>query len=100
MVTRAPLAGTGRRIARYLDKIADRVDKGVGRARKETELLLEYRTRLIADVVTGKLDVREASATLPEVDPLADEEDLDNTLDTDPGAEDSELALSAEIVEA
>ena len=26
----------------------------------------EYRTRLIADVVTGKLDVREAAAQLPE----------------------------------
>ena len=25
----------------------------------------EYRTRLIADVVTGKLDVREAAAQLP-----------------------------------
>jgi type I restriction enzyme, S subunit len=29
-------------------------------------LLREYRTRLIADVVTGKLDVREAAARLPE----------------------------------
>ena len=28
--------------------------------------LREYRTRLIADVVTGKLDVREAAARLPE----------------------------------
>ena len=33
---------------------------------KETALLHEYRTRLIADVVTGKLDVREAVAALPE----------------------------------
>ncbi len=32
-------------------------------------LLHEYRTRLIADVVTGKLDVREAAAALPEKDP-------------------------------
>lgn len=29
-------------------------------------LIREYRTRLIADVVTGKLDVREAAASLPE----------------------------------
>lgn len=27
---------------------------------------MEYRTRLIADVVTGKLDVRDAAAQLPE----------------------------------
>jgi type I restriction enzyme S subunit len=32
----------------------------------EITLLREYRTRLIADVVTGKLDVREAEAGLPE----------------------------------
>lgn len=32
----------------------------------EIALLREYRTRLIADVVTGKLDVREAAASLPE----------------------------------
>ena len=30
------------------------------------ELVQEYRTRLIADVVTGKLDVREAAAQLPD----------------------------------
>ena len=35
------------------------------RARRQIELLEEYRTRLIADVVTGKLDVREAAAELP-----------------------------------
>ena len=34
------------------------------RGRRQTELLEEYRTRLIADVVTGKLDVREAAAGL------------------------------------
>ena len=54
-------------------------------ARREIALLREYRTRLIADVVTGKLDVREAAARLPdeveepeplnETDALADVED-------------------------
>ena len=38
------------------------------------------RTRLTADVVTGKLDVREAAAALPEVDPLAADDGPD-TLD-------------------
>jgi type I restriction enzyme S subunit len=32
---------------------------------REIELLREYRTRLISDVVTGKLDVRVAAASLP-----------------------------------
>jgi type I restriction enzyme S subunit len=36
------------------------------RIQREISLLREYRTRLIANVVTGKLDVREAAARLPE----------------------------------
>jgi len=40
----------------------------ISRIEREIELLREYRTRLIADVVTGKLDVREAAARLPEVE--------------------------------
>ena len=40
----------------------------IQRIEREIELLREYRTRLIADVVTGKLDVREAAARLPEVE--------------------------------
>ncbi len=38
----------------------------ISRFEREIELLREYRTRLVADVVTGKLDVREAAARLPE----------------------------------
>lgn len=41
------------------------------RLEREITLLREYRTRLIADVVTGKLDVRQAAAELPEeIEPL------------------------------
>ena len=51
-------------------------------ARREISLLREYRTRLIADVVTGKLDVRQAAARLPdeaeEPSPLDDGEALIN----------------------
>lgn len=42
------------------------IDATIARARRQVELVQEYRTRLVADVVTGKLDVREASARLPE----------------------------------
>jgi len=38
----------------------------IARVEREIGLLREYRTRLIADVVTGKLDVREAARQLPE----------------------------------
>ena len=47
------------------------------RARRQIELLQEYRTRLIADVVTGKLDVRAAAAQLP------DESDEEGPIDRD-----------------
>ena len=58
--------------ARYLDKTTADVDTAIDRARRQIELLREYRPRLIADVVTGKLDVREAAASLLEE---ADERD-------------------------
>ena len=38
---------------------------GISRAEREIDLLREYRTRLIADVVTGQLDVRSAVPELP-----------------------------------
>ena len=49
-------------------------------AERQIELLREYRTRLIADVVTGKLDVRDAAARLPETAPLADDRDRADTI--------------------
>lgn len=42
------------------------IETTISRLEREIELLREYRTRLVADVVTGKLDVREAAARLPE----------------------------------
>ena len=59
----------------HLDRTTKKPSEAIDRAHREISLLREYRTRLIADVVTGKLDVREAAAELPEVDPLADEFD-------------------------
>jgi type I restriction enzyme S subunit len=40
-------------------------DTAINRLEREIELLREYRTRLVADVVTGKLDVRPAARHLP-----------------------------------
>ena len=63
-------------IVRYLDRATADIDIATDRARRQIDLLKEYRTRLIADVVIGKLDVREAATGLPEVDLLADEFDV------------------------
>ena len=64
-----------RNVVAYVRTVADKLGAAASRAWREASLVDEYRTRLIADVVTGKLDVREAAAGLPEVDPLADEFD-------------------------
>lgn len=53
-------------IITYLESAIATVDETIGRQQRQIDLLREYRTRLIADVVTGKLDVREAAANLPD----------------------------------
>ena len=53
-------------IAEYLDKETANIDTTLNNTRREIELLQEYRTVLIADVVSGKVDVREVAANLPD----------------------------------
>ena len=60
-----PLAEQGN-IAKHAEVETAAFDLTISRLEREIELLREYRTRLVADVVTGKLDVREAAAKLPE----------------------------------
>jgi len=43
------------------------LNTAIARTEREIALMQEYRTRLTADIVTGKLDVREAAATLLEL---------------------------------
>ena len=57
-------------IVEHVGAFEQRIGRKIQAASREIDLVREYRTRLIADVVTGKLDVREAAAALPEVDPL------------------------------
>ena len=56
-------------ICEYIDSETTGLNTAISRLNRETELLREYRTRLVADVVTGKLDVREAAAALPQEEP-------------------------------
>jgi type I restriction enzyme S subunit len=71
-------------------------DDAIDVRKREIALLQEYRTRLISDVVTGKLDVREFARTLPadvaeEAAELASSELGDEFSDTDDELDD-ELA--------
>jgi type I restriction enzyme S subunit len=49
-------------IAQYLEKKGMEIDSAVIRAKKEISLLQEYRTALISQAVTGRIDVREEVA--------------------------------------
>ena len=55
-----------RRIVRAFQAETADLNDAISRLEREIELLREYRARLVADVVTGKLDVREVAARLPE----------------------------------
>ena len=56
-------------IAEFIDQQTSASDTFINLAHRQIELMEEYRTRLIADVVTGKLDVREAAEELPTPEP-------------------------------
>ena len=53
-------------ICRFIQEETGALNTAIHRTERKIALLREYRTRLIADVVTGKLDVREAAKKLPE----------------------------------
>ena len=56
-------------IAASIGKQTKGIDNTGDQARRQINLMNEYRTRLIADVVTGQLDVREAAEELPTPEP-------------------------------
>lgn len=64
---------------------------------REISLLREYRTRLIADVVTGKIDVREAASQLP--DETDEEEEPEIPEDIGASSETEEETEMAEELE-
>ena len=91
-------------IVEYLDKAIADIDAAISRTRHQSELLQEYRTRLISDVVTGKLDVRAAAAQLPDEgddqDLIEESDSLAEGIDEDPYDADKfkeELAMESEV---
>jgi type I restriction enzyme S subunit len=91
-----PTLSEQRAIAAHLDSQENISDSAISQARREIELLREFKARLTADVVTGQVDILAAAARLPELDlsdllsdPGPDEDDLD-----------AELAAGLEEVDA
>lgn len=71
-------------ILEYIATETAAFDSAIEKAQREITLIREYRERLIADVVTGKLDVRDVEVTPPADEMLAgDEQALDEELETD-----------------
>jgi type I restriction enzyme S subunit len=78
----------------YIHRETQIVDTAITATQRNIDLLCEYRTRLISDVVTGKLDVREAARHLP------DEAEEPSTLEADNGDVELELELDDTAAEA
>ena len=60
-----PSADEQRKTAVALREATANTATTITRAQHQIDLMSEYRTRLIADMVTGQLDVREAAEHLP-----------------------------------
>ncbi|MEA3366474.1 MAG: restriction endonuclease subunit S [Candidatus Hydrogenedentes bacterium] len=85
-------------IARHIDEATASLNGAISRATREIDLIREYRTRLIADVVTGKVDVRHLA-------PPTGSEDLEETIDElepldDAAGELEDEALAGEVTHA
>jgi type I restriction enzyme S subunit len=78
-------------IVLYIEEGTRALNITIDRARRGIDLLREYRTRLIADVVTGKLDVR--GVRLPVPDEIEGPDDVD-------AGEKAEVKESDEIEES
>jgi type I restriction enzyme S subunit len=63
----------------------------IARTEREIALMQEYRTRLTFDIVTGKLDVREAAKKLPHLPTDSDAEALIDDAFDDTESEDTEV---------
>jgi len=79
-------------IVQFIENAAHTAEDAISRLQREINLLGEYRTRVTADVVTGKLDVRDAAARLPDEAKLATAEDETDAI-VDPEAADEVHAL-------
>jgi type I restriction enzyme S subunit len=75
-----------------MEKETSPLSSAISRLESEITLLREYRTRLIADVVMGKLDVRQVAAGLQEEE-LQDQPDASAVYDADEAEDDAESNL-------
>lgn len=75
------------------------LDAATNHAQREIDLIREYRTRLIADVVTGKVDVRHLAPACGDDPALPEPDDLQDAIDDDEVAGNSEDEPIAETAD-
>jgi type I restriction enzyme S subunit len=89
-------------IAAAITRAASGIASNIGKVTSELDLIREYGSRLIADVATGRFDVRDVAASLP--DDLVQEEmvpdELEPVLEEELGYGDPELEAELDEVEA
>jgi len=70
------------RIIDFIQEETTAFDSAIAKAQQEITLIREYRERLVADVVTGKIDVRNVEIALPTTGTTCeDDADLDEELE-------------------
>ena len=79
MHVRVPDSSTPERVVREIDGRDEEFRRTTSKIADEIALLQEFRSRLVADVVTGQIDVRAIAASLP--DTPEQDSDLDALLD-------------------
>ncbi|MBW7899398.1 EcoKI restriction-modification system protein HsdS [Candidatus Brocadiaceae bacterium B188] len=79
-------------IVSYIETKTAAIGKAISRTEREIALMQEYRTRLISDVVTGKIDVRDIK--IPDVAGIDDT--LDESIDEPEGEEELETTEAEE----
>jgi type I restriction enzyme S subunit len=86
-------------LVRKLDEASASVTVAIGQAQAEISLLREFRTRLTADVITGKLDVGEAAAQLPVETKESEPDDAEPLVDAVEDGDDADLETTPEEAE-
>jgi type I restriction enzyme S subunit len=85
-----------RAIVEYTNNAVMTSDRTIAAAEREAEFIRELHVRLISDVVTGKLDVREAAARLPDEE-VAELPEIDDTAEE---IDDADMEMIADDAEA
>jgi type I restriction enzyme S subunit len=92
-----PPTAEKRLILVFLKSATEGADNAIQTTLRQITSVVEFRTRLVADVVTGKLDVRDAAARLPDyTSELEAEMAVDEEFDEEAATDDDAIADAAE----